>query len=74
MFPATRMTNRSPRALVEDDLCRHARVGTSENDSEWFLALRQLAAARLADDCVAAPNARHEAAVSVSQAFECFSR
>ena len=31
------------KALIEDDLCRHPRVGTSENDGERLLTCRQLA-------------------------------
>jgi hypothetical protein len=62
------------QTLVEDDLCWHSRVGTSENDREWLLTCRQLVAARLARERVAAPNVRHEATVAFSQAFECFSR
>ena len=62
------------KALIEDDLCRHARVGTSENDGEGFLAHCQLAAARLTRERLAAPNVRHEAMIPLSQAFECFSR
>ena len=62
------------KALIEDDLCRHPRVGTSENDGERLLTCRQLVAARLARERVAAPNVRDEATVPLSQAFECFSR
>src|SRR5258705_1882730 len=54
------------QTLVEDDLCRHARVGTSENDSERLLGCSQLAATRLANECVAAPNARREETVPLS--------
>jgi len=62
------------QALVEDDLCWDPRVGTPEDDGERLLTCRQLVAARLAREYVAAPNARHEATVSLSEAFECFSR
>jgi hypothetical protein len=35
-------------ALVEYDFCRHARVGTTENNGEGLLTCRQLVATRLA--------------------------
>ena len=63
-----------PQALVKDDFCRHPRVGTSENNGEWLLARRQLAAARLIRECVIARSVRHEAAVPFSKSFECFLR
>ena len=62
------------KALVEYDLCWHPRVRASKNDSERLLACRQLAAAHLARECVAAPNAEHKAMVPFSQAFERFLR
>ena len=55
------------KALVEDDLCWHPRVGTSENDGERLLTCRQFVAAHLARERVAAPNARYEATVPFSQ-------
>jgi hypothetical protein len=62
------------QALVEDDLCRHPRVGTTENDGERLLTCRQLVAVRLTRELVAAPNVRYEATVALLQAFECFAR
>jgi hypothetical protein len=60
------------KALIEDDLRWHPRIGTSENDSEGLLARRQLAAARLARECAAGTNVRHESTVPLAQTFECF--
>ena len=62
------------QALVEHDLCRHPRVGTTENDGERLLTCRQFAAACLARACVGASNVRYETTVTLAQAFECFWR
>jgi len=35
------------KALVEDNLCWHTRVGASENDGEWLLTGRQLVGRRI---------------------------
>ena len=59
------------QALVENDLRWYARVGTSEYRGKWLLRSRQSVATRLARQ-VAAGHARVEAAVALSQAFECF--
>ena len=59
------------QALVEDDLCRYARVGASENDGERFLAFCELTPPRLSGECRTATNIRHESAVSFAQAFQC---
>ena len=72
MFPATLMTNRSP-GPVEDELGRHARIGTSEDDRERLLARRQLAAARRARESIAA-DVRHESEVALAPPFESRSR
>jgi hypothetical protein len=61
------------QALVEDDFCRHPRVGTSEDNGERLLTCRQLAAARLTRQR-AAPSPRYETTVTLSKAFERFSR
>src|SRR5881409_3519796 len=60
--------------LIEDDLSRHPRIGTSENDGKRLLACRQPAAAHLAGEPLVAPDARNKATVPLPQAFECFSR
>ena len=60
------------QTLIEDHLCRDSRIGTPEDDGELLLTCRQLAAARLAPEYVAAPSARNEVTVSFSQAFERF--
>ncbi len=62
------------QAAVEDDLRRHARIGTFENDGERLLAGGQLAAARPARECGAAPHAGCEATVALSEALQCVSR
>src|SRR2546429_9537314 len=62
------------QALVEDDLSRHPRVGTTENNGERLLTRGQLVAARLARERVMAPNVRYKATVALPQAFEGFSR
>ena len=59
-------------ALAEHDLRRNTRVGASENDGDRFLSIRQLVTVRSARERVAAENARHEAIVPLSQAFERF--
>src|SRR3989442_9041126 len=59
-------------ALVEDNLSRHARVGTSEDDCKRLLICRHFEAARLARERVMAANVRYKATVAFSQAFECF--
>ena len=60
-------------ALVEDDLGRHARIGTTEDDGERLLPRGQLAPARLTGGCVAALTVGDEAPVPLSEAFECVS-
>ena len=62
------------KALIENDLRWHPRVGTAENDGERLLTCRQLVAARLARERVRVANVSDEATVSLSQAFECFPR
>jgi hypothetical protein len=61
------------QALVEDDLDRYPGVGAAENGREGRLALRQFAAAGLAGKGATARSLRHEAAVPLAQAVECFS-
>src|SRR3990172_4064602 len=62
------------KALVEDDLCRHPRVGTTENDGKRLLTRRQFVAAGLTRERLAAPNVRYETTIPLPEAFECFSR
>ena len=62
------------KALIEDVLRRHPRIGASENDGERLLTRRQLATASLAGESVALTSVGHESMVSLTQAFECFRR
>jgi hypothetical protein len=62
------------QALIEHDLCWHARVGTSENNGEGLLAIRQFAPASLVRESVAALGAGHEPTVPLSQPFKCCAR
>ena len=54
------------QTLIEHHLCRDSRIGTPEDDGELLLTCRQLAAARLAPEYVAAPSARNEETVSLA--------
>ena len=60
------------KALIEDDLGRHARVGTAEDDGEGRLPRGQLDAPRLAGERSEADDVRREPMVACLQAFECF--
>jgi hypothetical protein len=60
------------QALVENDLCRYARVGASENDGERFLAFGELTPPTLSVEYCTATNIGDESAVSFAQALECF--
>jgi hypothetical protein len=60
------------KPAIKDDLRRHPRIGTPENDGERLLAHHQLAAARWAR--IAAANAGDKAAISLPQTIECVSR
>src|ERR1051325_3174335 len=60
--------------LVEDDLRRDPRIGAAEHDRERLLAVRELGAPRLAQECLDAAHVGHEAEVSFAQTVECFAR
>ena len=62
------------KALIEDDLRWHPRVGTTENDGERLLTCRHFVATPLVRERVAAPGVRREATISRSKALECFAR
>ena len=59
-------------ALIEHDLGRHARVGTSEDDGERRLPRGQLDAPCLAGERSEADDVRREPMVACLQAFERF--
>jgi hypothetical protein len=62
------------KALIEDDLRRHSRIGTSEDNGERLLACYQRLAACLVRWCVAGPLVRYESTIARTQAFECIRR
>jgi hypothetical protein len=62
------------KALIAHNLYWHSRIGTSQDDGERLLDQHQLTAALLERERVPATKVRHEAAVSLPQAFECFLR
>ena len=62
------------QSLVEHDLRRYAGIGTSEDDGERLLAVRQLRTPARADGVVGGAQPRGEAAVAVLQALERFRR
>jgi OOP family OmpA-OmpF porin len=62
------------QALIEDELRRHPRVGTSENNRERLLSCRQLAAARPTRKDLARGCLSDEATVSLFEAFKGFLR
>ncbi len=70
MLPATRITNRSPEPLIEDDLGRDPRIGAAENDRERLLAVGEFGAPAAAHECVGDPRVRHEPAVPFAEALE----
>ncbi len=74
MLPATRITNRSPEALVENDLRGHAGIRTTEDDREGRLALGDRPATHPARERVVAARFLDVALVTFAQALECLLR
>jgi hypothetical protein len=58
------------KALIEDDLRRYPRIGTSENNGERLLPSHQLATAHMPRECIVARNVSGETTVSIPQTFE----
>jgi len=62
------------KALIEDDLRRHSRIGTSEKNGERLLACCQRLATCLVRYCAAGWLVSHESPIARAQAFECIPR
>jgi hypothetical protein len=60
--------------LIEDDLCRNARIRASEYDGKWILTRHELGASSVARRCISALDIRCEVTIPLSQAFECVKR
>ena len=58
--------------LVEDDLCRHTRIGTPEDDRERLLSRRQRLAAGAAHSGLLAAYLGDETTVAFAQPLQCF--
>src|ERR1700722_1838650 len=60
--------------LIENNLCGHARIRTSENNGERLLACCERLAAFLVRECVVDPVVRREATIARAQALKCIQR
>jgi len=61
------------QALVEDDFNRYPGVRTTQDDRKRVLSLHKFGSPCVSNVRLAAPHAGREAAVALSQAFDCFS-
>jgi len=57
--------------LVENDLNRNSRVGTTQNDREWMLSVSRLRTMQMTQSAVSSTQAQSVPTIPLAKAFKC---